>query len=404
MKVYFSGIAGTGIGPLAEFAQDAGFEVCGSDLRQGAISEELEARKINVSYGAQDGVFLQKMINGGGVDWFVYTSALPSDHKELLLAKKSGIECSKRDRFIAELIRQKNLKLVAIAGTHGKTTTTAIIIWTLLQLGVPTSYLVGTTLGWAKSGVFNNESEYFIYEADEYDRNFLSYYPEIAAITSIDYDHADIFPTREDYRQAFAQFEKQSNHVVKDTTVDERVTLAGELRRKDASLAFEVIKMITSVADEEIIDAINRFPGVGRRFEKIADGAYSDYAHHPEEIKATIKMALEVKKRDGRAGLALIYEPHQNSRQYKIMDDYKSAFLGADKLFWLPTYLTREDPDLKILEPDDLISKLDNAGIAKAAKMDEKLKSTIRELIADNWLVVLMAAGPADDWFRSVFN
>ena len=177
MKVYFSGISGTGIGPLAEFAQDAGFEVFGSDLQRGAISQELESRKIDVSYGPQDGSFFRKKLNEGGIDWFVYTSALPKDHAELALAKNLGIKCTKRDEFIAEVIRQKNLKMLAVAGTHGKTTTTSILIWTMIQLNIPVSYLVGSTLGWAKSGIFDEQSEYFVYEADEYDRNFLKFHP-----------------------------------------------------------------------------------------------------------------------------------------------------------------------------------------------------------------------------------
>ena len=175
MKVYFSGISGTGIGPLAEFAQDAGFEVCGSDLHQGAISDELAKRNIDVCYGEQDGAFLQKKIDEGEVDWFVYTSALPKDHPELKLAKTQHIKCSKRDEFIAELVEKKNLKMIAVAGTHGKTTTTAMLVWAFLQMEVPVSYLVGTTLGWAKSGNYDPKSEYFIYEADEYDRNFLAF-------------------------------------------------------------------------------------------------------------------------------------------------------------------------------------------------------------------------------------
>ena len=404
MKVYFSGIAGTGIGPLAEFAQDAGFDVCGSDLQRGAISDELDSRGIDVFYGKQDGDFLQKKIDDGGIDWFVYTSSLPEGHAELQLTKRAGITCSKRDGFIADIVKRKGLKMIAVAGTHGKTTTTGILIWTLSQLGIPISYLVGSTLGWAKSGCFDEKSEYFIYEADEYDRNFLAYYPEISAITCIDYDHADIYPTRDEYEKAFRQFESQSKNVVKNTTIDDRITLVGELRRKDASIAFEIIKRITDIDDEAIIQIINRFPGVGRRFEKIADGAYSDYGHHPKEIEATIRMGLEVKEREKRAGLAIIYEPHQNIRQHQIINDYKDAFVGADKIFWLPTYLTRENPNLRIIAPKEFIASLSNSNIAEAVKLDDNLAKKIKELLAKNWIVILMTAGPADKWYRTILS
>lgn len=404
MKVYFSGISGTGIGPLAEFAQDAGFEVFGSDLQRGAISSELESRNIEVSYGPQDGTFFQKKLNEGGIDWFVYTSALPKDHTELTLAQNLGIKCTKRDEFIAEIIRQKNLKMLAVAGTHGKTTTTSILIWTMLQLNIPVSYLVGSTLGWAKSGIFDEKSEYFVYEADEYDKNFLAYHPYISAITTVDYDHPDIYPTREDYNAAFEKFESQSENVVKNTTIDSRITLVGELRRQDASVALEVLKQITGLGDDIIIHEINRFPGVGRRFEKIADGAYSDYGHHPEEIKATVRMALELKERENYEGLAVIYQPHQNTRQHKVKELYKDAFVGIDKLFWLPTYLTREDPNLPIISPREFFGYIDNPTVATEAEANDALAATVHELIEKKWLVVLITAGPADTWFRNIFK
>ncbi len=404
MKVYFSGISGTGIGPLAEFAQDAGFEVCGSDLHPGAISDELAERKIEVHYGEQDGAFLQEKINEGAVDWFVYTSALPKDHPELKLAQNMRIKCSKRDEFIAEIVKQKNLKMIAVAGTHGKTTTTAMLIWTFLQMEIPVSYLVGTTLGWANSGIYDSKSEYFIYEADEYDRNFLAYHPYISVITVVDYDHPDIYPTREDYNAAFAQFESQSKNVVKNTTINERISLIGELRRKDGSAALEALRMVCSLSDDMLINVINRFPGVGRRFEEICEGVFSDYGHHPEEIRATVKMALELKERNGYDGLAIIYQPHQNTRQHKVRELYKDVFIGADKIFWLPTYLTREDPKLKILEPHEIYGFLNNATVVEEARADEKLAKRLHELRDDNWLIVLLTAGPADTWLRDVFK
>ena len=172
MNVYFSGISGTGIGPLAELAQDAGFTVFGSDLKRGAISDELDKRKVEVNYGEQDGAFLRKKHSEDGVDWFVYTSALPQDHAELLAAKELGIRYTKRDEFLAELIQQKNLKMIAVAGTHGKTTTTAMLVWAMTKLNIPISYLIGTTISWGNGGQYDPQSQFFIYEADEYDRNF----------------------------------------------------------------------------------------------------------------------------------------------------------------------------------------------------------------------------------------
>lgn len=404
MNVYFSGISGTGIGPLAELAQDAGYSVFGSDLAPAAISAALEERKINVSYGEQSGDFLQKVIEENGIDWFVYTSALPEDNAELKLARESGIKCTKRDEFLADLVDRKGLKMIAVAGTHGKTTTTAMIIWALKQLGIPASYLVGTTLSWDDSGKYQPESQYFIYEADEYDRNFLMYHPYISAITCIDYDHPDIYPTVEDYRDAFDQFMSQSKIVVKNTTVNSRIILVGGLRRQDASIALEVIERIAPELDfQKIIDVLNDFPGAGRRFERIVHGVFSDYAHHPNEIASTVKMAIELKERDNYAGLAVIYQPHQNTRQHEVRSGYKNAFVGADKIFWLPTYLTRENPDLTVLSPEELIEETATQNQTEVVDLDDSLAETIHQLHDQNWLIILMTAGPADGWLRKQF-
>lgn len=405
MNVYFSGISGTGIGPLAELAQDAGFTVFGSDLKRGAISEELDARGIEVSYGEQDGIFLRKKFSESGVDWLVYTSALPQDHAELLAAKELGIRYTKRDEFLAELIQQKNLKMIAVAGTHGKTTTTAMIVWAMIKLDIPVSYLIGTTISWGNGGQYNPQSQFFVYEADEYDRNFLAYHPYLTAITCIDYDHPDVYPTVEEYRAAFDQFMSQSENVVINTTINSNITLVGGLRRQDASIALEVIQKIApDINYQKVIDALNSFPGAGRRFEEITPGVYTDYAHHPNEIASTVKMAVELKERSQYAGLAVIYQPHQNTRQHEVKDGYKHAFVGADKIFWLPTYLTRENPNLTILTPEELSEKTETKAQTEIAELNDDLAAKIQQLHKDNWLVVLMAAGPADNWLREQFK
>ena len=151
MRIYISGISGTGMGPLALLAHDAGYEVCGTDLAKGAIYDELVKSGIEIAIGNQDGEFLRKKLEEG-IDWFVYTSALPEDHAELVMARKAGIKCTKRDDFTEYLVEKLKLKMVAVAGTHGKTTTTSMIIWACIKLGLPVAYVAGTTLGFARSG------------------------------------------------------------------------------------------------------------------------------------------------------------------------------------------------------------------------------------------------------------
>ncbi|MBR3132069.1 hypothetical protein IKG33_01510 [Candidatus Saccharibacteria bacterium] len=426
MNIYISGISGTGMGPLALMAKDAGFRVFGSDLSEGAIYPELLKKGIEVKIGEQDGEFLAEKMKEG-VDWFIYTSALPEDHPELKIAKEAGIKCTKRDDFTAFLVEKLNLKMVAVAGTHGKTTTTAMIIWASLKLQLPVAYIVGTTLGFAPSGSYRKGDRFFIYEADEYDRNFLKYHPWIAVIPAVSYDHPDIYPTREDYEKAFSQFRDQSEMVVEATGdgikwadgeyalyKTEDFKLAGEARRIDAGLAANaVMRIFDDEMKEEgfdtlftpltMIDIMNKFPGIGRRFERITDGVYSDYAHHPEEIMATMEIAQEEAKMNGKKGVVVLYQPHQNTRQHEVKDEYHSAFLGAEKIFWLPTYLTRENPELKVIEPEEFIEGLENREVAEEVELNDELSRKLKEYVKDDYLVILMTAGPADEWFRKVF-
>ncbi len=405
MNIYISGISGTGMGPLALMAKQAGHEVFGSDRNAGPIVPELEKENIKFEIGTQDGIFLE---NCGDIDWFVYTSALPEDHPELKLARENNIKTSKRDEFIEFLVKELNLKMVAVAGTHGKTTTTSMIIWACKKLNIPAAYLVGTTLGFAESGKYEKGDEFFIYEADEYDRNFLKFHPWLSLITFVSYDHPDIYKTEDEYKEAFKTFESQSENIIKGGEIDGHISLAGAARREDATTAMKAIKkmaeaMNREITDDEIIGVLNDFPGVGRRFEKISEGVYSDYAHHPEEIEATIEIANEESERLNKKGVVAVYEPHQNTRQHEVKDGYKNAFDAAKKVFWLPTYLTREDESLKILTPEDFIKGLSDPGIAEPAKMDDDLAERLKNLRDKGYLILLMTAGPADTWLRKIF-
>ena len=399
MKIYISGLSGTGMGPLALMARQAGIEVFGSDLHEGAIYQELVDAGIEIFIGEQDGEFLREKISDG-VEWFVHTSALPSDAPEMMVAREAGIRISKRDNLTEFLVQKLGLKMVAVAGTHGKTTTTSMIVWACLKLGLPAAYIVGSTLGFAPSGSYKDGDKYFIYEADEYDRNFLKFHPWLSVITSVSYDHPDIYKTPEEYVEAFEQFKSQSENVILNTDFCD-FKLAGEARRTDAGLAMQaILEMAPDIEKEKVIEILNEFPGVGRRFEKLADGIYTDYAHHPEEIKATMDVALDQMDIDSKKGVVVVYQPHQNTRQHEVQDLYYDAFVGASKIFWLPTYLTREDESLPVLKPIDFINQLNNAEVAEEAELNDELFEQILKYRDDGYLVILMTAGPADEWLR----
>jgi UDP-N-acetylmuramate--alanine ligase len=131
MNIFFSGLGGVGMGPLAEIARDAGYGVFGSDIEEGLMTDKLNQGGIQVHIGPQDGSFLQSTHDSDGIDWFVYTPAIKDTHPELVLAKKLGIKTAKRGEYLAHFIEEKNLKLIAISGTHGKTTVTGMMIWVM---------------------------------------------------------------------------------------------------------------------------------------------------------------------------------------------------------------------------------------------------------------------------------
>lgn len=413
MHIYFSGIGGTGIGPLAELSLDVGHSVSGSDLSASTMTSELETRGVAVRIG-QDGSQIERAHAAKPIDWFVYTAALPENHPELAYAREQGIRTSKRDELLAHIIDERGLKLIAVAGTHGKTTTTGMLVWLFSRLGVPVSYSLGSTISFGPSGRFDPESEYFIYECDEYDRNFLHFSPYLSILPSVDYDHPNIYPTVDDYRLAFVEFINQSQWTIclpetaaylnlgtrpnvsfPDTTALESFTLPGQHNRKNACLAVAALMEITDTPATDLTALINEFPGTARRFEKLADNLYSDYGHHPVEIAATLQMAKELNEH-----VVLVYQPHQNLRQHELRDQYGNSMETAEKIYWLPTYLSREKPDQEVLSPADLIASLTNADSAEPADTDDALWDKIQESRATGKLVLVMGAGTIDGWVR----
>jgi UDP-N-acetylmuramate--alanine ligase len=410
MRIYFSGIGGVGIGPLSRIALGAGYDVCGSDKAPSLVTDELESAGIAISFD-QSGEYLRSEHKKVPFDWFIHTAALPNNHPELVLARELGIKTSKRDELLAQIIADKSLKLIAIAGTHGKTTTTSMLVWVMQQLQIPVSYSVGSTLSFAPSGEFNENSQFFVYECDEFDRNFLHFSPEISVITSVDYDHPDTYPTEKSYLEAFHEFGEKSKKVIvwqENSTIfnpknlitlssaDQNITIPGEHNRKNATLIIEALKHMNISANKSAIyQAINSFPGSGRRFEKLADNLYSDYGHHPIEIRATLQMARELSDR-----VVLVYQPHQNVRQHEIIDQYTAdIFRDANEIYWLPTYLTRENPDLPILTPQQLTKNI-NPEKLHFADLDDNLWQNITTAQKSGKLVLCMGAGTIDGWIR----
>lgn len=429
MHIYFSGIGGTGVGPLALIAHQAGFRVSGSDKQQSGYIDYLKKHGVTDIHIGQQYDQIREVHDKNPIDWFVYTSALPIEHPdapELRFCLEKHIRLSKRDEFLNHLLLEKRLKLFAIAGTHGKTTTTALAIWLFKQLGIPISYSVGAKLGFGDMGEYDPKSEYFVYEADEFDRNFLAFQPHFSLITGIDWDHPDIYPTKVSYDDAFKQFLSQSQrsmlwkqdarqlnmvdseHTIildeQDTEIDRTFSLPGHVNRLNAWEVAHAVHAITGKPLAELIKHLDRFPGVARRFEQIAPHIFSDYAHTPPKVRGALQLAHEVAGQN----VIVIYEGLHNTRQHFIRNELRDLFDSVKQLYIVPSYLAREDPDLALLSPEDLKGLLHDETQQRttASALDSTLRDNIRQHVQDGDLVLSLSAGGGgslDEWLRTEF-
>lgn len=428
MHIFFSGIGGTGIGPLALVAKQAGYEVSGSDKQDSLYIAYLRKNDIDDITIGQKLDDIDRVHAKRPVDWYVYSSAVAieqPDSPEMRFCSEHKIRISKRDELLNEILLQKKLKLVAIAGTHGKTTTTAMIVWAFLQLGIPVSYILPAKSSFAEMGRYVPDSKYFVYECDEFDRNFLHYRPSISVITGIAWDHPDIYPSPEEYNQAFRDFMAQSDTVISwqsdldrlgsqpeaaDIVLEDsaeqikRIRLAGEVNRRDAWLVANSLARLLKKDVAELISVLEKFPGVARRFEQIYPGLYSDYAHTPEKIRGALQLGREI------AGdkLVIVYEGLHNTRQHFIRNQLVDLFTDVKQLYVAPSYLARENTSLENLTPEKLISGMNNdvKKNAEPVALDNHLRQSLQTHLDSGDTVLCLSAGGGgslDEWLRSEF-
>ncbi|MCA9333042.1 hypothetical protein KDA00_04190 [Candidatus Saccharibacteria bacterium] len=426
MHIFFCGIGGTGIGPLAMIAKEAGYDVSGTDKQDSQYIQYLRKHGIE-SYIGQSYEAIENLHKTKPIDWVVYSSAVAIEDPnfpEKKFCEDNQIKCTKRDDFLNHLLQEKNQKLIAIAGTHGKTTTTAMTIWLLKYIDITVSYTLGAKTSFGNMGHFNPDSEYFIYEADEFDRNFLSFNPYMSIISGVDYDHPDIYPTREDYEQAFRNFIGQSRWTVlwgsdfdrlkledqghfnilsdSDTNL-QKINLLGEVNRRDAWLVIQAVNEISGIPIEDLIAHMSHFPGISRRFEEIAPNLYSDYAHTPEKIRGAIQIAKE----KAANNVVVVYEGLHNTRQHFIKKDLEHLFDDIKKLYIVPSYLAREDKSLELLTPDKLIALTSQPEKGAPSTLDEILKKNIDDHCNNGDLVLCLTAGGGgslDEWLRKEYK
>ncbi len=358
MNIHCIGIGGIGLSGLAQVLGAQGHRVQGSDRESGKVFPLLRKRGIKV-YAKHD----SKLVARGDIDLVIYSLAIPGDHREVKEARKRKIRILSYPQALGELTSL--YKTIAVAGTHGKTTTTAMLAKILIDAGVDPTVIVGSTVPeLGNSNCRVGKSDMLVVEACEYQKGFLNLHPFGVILTTTDYDHFDTYPTRASYVAVFKKFIKKitrGGFLIKGSSVDGKIKLGipGIHNRKNATLALRAAVKL-GVPQKKALKSLLEYRGSGRRFEykysKSGVRFYDDYAHHPTEIRATLEAAREIfpKKK-----ICVIYQPHQYSRTRKILKELGSAFDKADMVIVPNIYEARDSAaDKKAVSAQDVVAEI----------------------------------------------
>jgi len=426
--VHFVGIGGIGISAVARMMLHDGKKVSGQDMQDGEVVEEL--RKV----GAQ--IVIGQLYENipKDADLIVYTIAIDTYDRELAkkIKDKMDIPVKSYPQMLDILSRDKYT--IAVSGTHGKTTTTAMIAQILRDTKNDPTVIVGSLLVGEKSNFIAGKSNYFVVEACEYRRSFLNINPKILVITNIEEDHLDYYKDIEDIKNAFHELcmkvpadgfvvcnpdDKNISEVIKNINAkvvnyhdffDENLKLKipGIHNKKDASCAIAV-SSILEINKGESVNAVSQFPGTWRRFEYKGEmkgrvKVYDDYAHHPTEISSTLEGFRELYPKADNWNITVVFQPHLFSRTKLLLNDFAKSFSLADRVFILPIYYAREEDDGTISSEilSNEINKFEGKDISKAFKSFEEAEEEVKSLnLYNKDIVVTMGAGEAfkiGDW------
>lgn len=439
--IHFVGIGGAGMCGIAEVLANQGYKVTGSDIKASAVTERLVSLGVIVYIG-------HNASNIDHADVVVVSSAIDKTNPEIQAALAARLPVVRRADMLGELMRYRHS--IAVAGAHGKTTTTSMLTMMLTEAGLDPTYVIGGKLNASGKNAALGQSRYLVAEADESDASFLSLRPMAAIVTNIDEDHMDTYEgSFEKLKQAYIQFLqnmpfyglaaicgddevlfgmidaiarpvltfglKEHNDVrAVDLVVDGAKTHFTVLRkdREPLSLTLNVpgehnvynaLAAITLATDEgvedaAIIRALEKFAGVGRRFEKQAQVAIDDgdvlliddYGHHPTEVAATIKAARQSYP-DRR--LVLMFQPHRYSRTRDCFDDFVDVLSGVDELLLLDVYAAGEAPIVGA-DTKALARSIRHRGQVEPILVDKNdLASTMKRVLKANDLLITQGAG-----------
>lgn len=386
-KLHFVGIGGVGMSAIAEVMLDKGYEISGSDLSDSEVVKKLRSKGAVIYKG-------HNASNVEGKEAIVLSSAIHQDNPELVQAKKLGLKIFHRSDILAYLLNA--VKGIAVAGAHGKTTTSSMISVVLEHAKVDPTIIIGGFVDYLDGNAKLGKSDYLVAEADESDGSFLKFYPHISVVTNIEDDHMDHYGSMENIIKAFVQFiqnlDKENGLAVLCFDNENIRNIAPKVDRNYISYALEheadytatdivtdgphttfsvvykgenlgkvtvnvpgrhnVLNALATIAVcrqlglsmQEIADGFTAFVGTKRRFQtKFRNNdvwIVDDYAHHPTEIQTTIKAAKQTKPNR----LVVAFQPHRYTRTQLLREEFGSCFKGADVLILTDIYAASEDP------------------------------------------------------------
>lgn len=434
--IHFIGIGGISMSGLAQITLKNGFKVTGSDRSKSPITDKLESLGATIFEG-------HNSENVIGADLVVHTAAVHDDNPEIIAAKENNIRLITRAEYLGAIMKTYS-HAAGIAGTHGKTTTTSMLAYALISGGLDPTVSVGGELDIIDGNIKTGSSEYFITEACEYTNSFLSFFPTVAVITNVDEDHLDFFSGIDEIIESFRNYAllTKNNGCVIASGEDENIkkALSGtgldikyygigsgfeyhaenivykagfptfEIWHNDKLLS-EVSLLVpgrhnvlnalavAAVCDTWGLDAtlynegICKFHGAKRRFEKKGEfnGAtiMDDYAHHPTEIKATLKSAKEFEYNK----LWCIFQPHTYTRTKTLWNEFVESFDDVDELIIADIYAAREKPD-GVTKSENLAKDIEKRGVkVRYIPTFANIESVLKNEIQSNDLVFTMGAG-----------
>lgn len=446
-RLHFIGIGGIGMSGIAEVLLSYGYQVSGSDLNSSTVTKRLEEKGATVYYE-------HIATNVENADLVIYSSAINHKNPEVIRAKELGIPLIRRAEMLAELMRLKYG--IAVAGSHGKTTTTSIIASIFNVASLDATYIIGGIVHHLGGNAKKGDGQYLIAEADESDGSFLYLNPIMAALTNVDNDHLDHYGTVDKIKDAFCEFVNKVpfyGRVALNANDKPSVALKDQVKRSIVWYGFECpemnldyeaknIKLSASgssfelYANQELVGVIEThmiglhnisntlaaiatcretgieweaikkglkdFKGVGRRLEKIWEKdsfiVFDDYGHHPTEVLATIKALTDVDDRP----LTVVFEPHRYSRTQNFWEEFNECFKNVDEVFISPIYPASEQP-IEGITSEALVSSMKERGHnANFINSLESMKELINQRQNEKRIFLSLGAGAISKKVREI--